>query len=267
MARVVAEAIWGDRNRLCRVDMNTLSQEHYAAALTGPPPGYVGSKEGNTILEKDKIEGTFSKPGVVLFDEVEKASQVVLRALLNVFDHGTMALASGKERFDFTNSIIFMTSNIGARKIIKFHRGSKFSTKVRWRLFSRRDKDSPILSVIKKDIESQLDPEFINRIDKIIAFNWLGRRAIEEIVRLELDDLRARARAAGAQLRVQEEVIALLCDKGFDDVYGARSVYRAVRWHVEVPLANAMLETPPCENVRTYDLSRVGDSIRVQVAG
>ncbi|MHB1419947.1 MAG: AAA family ATPase [Bacillota bacterium] len=96
--KILAEAIHGSHEALCRVDMNTLALDHYAAALTGAPPGYVGSKEGATILDKEKIEGSFSKPGIILFDEIEKASPQVIQTLLNIFDNGIMNMASGEQK-------------------------------------------------------------------------------------------------------------------------------------------------------------------------
>jgi ATP-dependent Clp protease ATP-binding subunit ClpA len=115
--RLLAEAIHGRSDALCRIDMNTLAQEHYAASLIGAPPGYVGSKEGNTLFDREAVEGTFGKPGIVLFDELEKASEPVIRALMNIFDNGQLRLSSGTSTLDFRNSLIFMTSNVGAQSI------------------------------------------------------------------------------------------------------------------------------------------------------
>ncbi|MDQ7861143.1 AAA family ATPase [Peribacillus frigoritolerans] len=116
IVKVLAEAIHGNRNHFCRVDMNTLSLEHYAAALTGAPPGYVGSKEGSSLLDKNLIEGSYSKPGIVLLDELEKANHQVIQTLLNVLDNGIMTSSSGNETINFRNTIIIMTSNIGAKR-------------------------------------------------------------------------------------------------------------------------------------------------------
>ncbi|HEV8078520.1 MAG TPA: AAA family ATPase, partial [Marinobacter sp.] len=112
--RLIAEAIHGNRDGLCRIDMNPLAQEHYAAALTGAPPGYVGSKEGHSLFDLDKVQGSFSKPGIVLFDEIEKASKEVVRTLLNALDTGRLMFPSGNREIDFRNTLIFMTSNAGA---------------------------------------------------------------------------------------------------------------------------------------------------------
>jgi len=108
LVRALSRALYGDADAYCRVDMNTLSQEHYAASLTGAPPGYVGAKEGKTIIDDEKLEGSGGAPGIVLFDELEKASKEVVQALLNVFDNGLMTVASGEKSYNFRNSIIFI---------------------------------------------------------------------------------------------------------------------------------------------------------------
>lgn len=245
IVRVLAESVWGDVNKVCRIDMNTLSQEHYAAALTGPPPGYVGSKEGYTVLDKDKIEGTFSKPGIVLFDEIEKASGVVIQTLLNVFDDGMLTMASGNKTFNFRNSIVFMTSNIGARNIIRYHKKESLLIRLREKLSRKDNLEDRILGIIRKDIDRVFEPEFINRIDRIIAFNWLDTETVREIVELEFEELGRRLASLGAGLDVDPEVIDFICKVGFDDAFGARAIYRAVRKHIELPLAEELLRRPP----------------------
>lgn len=117
IARLLAQAIHGRQDALCRIDMNTLAQEHYAAALAGAPPGYVGSKEGTTLFDAEAIAGSYGRPGIVLFDELEKADHQVIRTLLNVLDSGQLVLSAGSKRLDFRNSLIFMTSNLGARAV------------------------------------------------------------------------------------------------------------------------------------------------------
>lgn len=245
VVRALAQAIAGDDNAFCRVDMNTLSQEHYAAALSGPPPGYVGSKEGRTVFDKEKLEGSFSKPGILLLDEIEKASAPVVQTLLNVFDNGIMRLASGNETLDFRNTIVFMTSNIGSRKIIQFHSGEGVIKRYVRRRLTKRSAEEQILSIIDRDLRKNFEPEFINRIDRIIAFNWLDRSTIREIVEYEFYQLARRLQRVGGQLSVEADVMDYVCDVGFDENYGARAVYRCIQRVVEVPLAAALLEAPP----------------------
>lgn len=113
--RLIAEAIYGRTDAFCRIDMNTLAQEHYAAAITGAPPGYVGSKEGHSLFDETAIAGSHTRPGIMLFDELEKASTEVIRGLMNVLDTGKLTLTAGTKTIDFTNCMIFMTSNVGAQ--------------------------------------------------------------------------------------------------------------------------------------------------------
>lgn len=267
IVRALSEAIWGDPDSFCRVDMNTLSQEHYAASLTGPPPGYVGSKEGHTILNKDKIQGTYSKPGVVLFDEIEKASGTVIQALLNVFDNGYMQIASGTGSVDFRNSLIFMSSNIGARKIITYHNKNLLLNRL-FNMFgvSRADEDR-ILAVIHDDLNRRFEPEFINRIDKIIAFNWLGQEAVQAIARKELEELNQRVRKLGADLHYDDEVVDFVARTGFDENYGARAIYRAIQVSVERRLADVIIDRPPTQNGMTaYHVKVLGGELSVTVS-
>ena len=154
--------------------MNTLAQEHYAASLTGAPPGYVGSKEGYTLFDGDKIEGTYSRPGMVLFDELEKANDVVLRALLNVCDSGMMQLSAGNKSISFRNAMIFMTSNVGVRELAayrhKFRRGWR-------RLLKLKPSAIAEQNILQKGLESRFDPEFINRIDRVVYYSELSDSA------------------------------------------------------------------------------------------
>lgn len=120
IVRLLAQAIHGRADAMCRIDMHTLAQEHYAAALTGAPPGYVGSKEGTTLFDGEAIAGSFGRPGIVLFDELEKASPEVLRSLLGILEHGRLTLTAGSRTLDFRNSLIFMTSNVGAQQAQRY---------------------------------------------------------------------------------------------------------------------------------------------------
>jgi ATP-dependent Clp protease ATP-binding subunit ClpA len=244
--RILAEAIHGDRNAFCRVDMNTLSQEHYAAALTGAPPGYVGSRDGNTILDEEKIAGSFSKPGIVLFDEIEKASPEVVQALLNVFDNGQMRIASGERIIDFRNAMIFMTSNIGARDIQRYEsRQSSFLRRL-LPLSSERQRRA-VRKIVDERLMETFEPEFINRIDNITMFSWLEGDLIADLVQLELGKLNRRLRRHRCRLHLTPAATQFLAQQGFDRRYGARSLRRAVRRHLEVPFAELLLSQEPIE--------------------
>jgi ATP-dependent Clp protease ATP-binding subunit ClpA len=244
LVRLLAEAIHGNRESFCRVDMNTLSQEHYAASLTGAPPGYVGSKEGQTILDKEKIEGSFRAPGIVLFDEVEKASSPVLQALLNVFDNGIMTVASGQLQINFRNSLIFMTSNIAAREIQEYAQRKSQSWWNRWFGIGGVPSESKTQEMIRKGLEEKFSPEFLNRLDEIVTFNWIRGDVLRDIISLEIERLNHRIAKHQCKLSLDVSLINHLAKVGFDKRYGARSLKRAVRKYVEVPLANYLFTRP-----------------------
>ena len=236
--RALARGLHGDADAYCRVDMNTLSQEHYAAALTGAPPGYVGAKEGNTILDQELIEGTLGKPGIVLFDEIEKASPQVVQALLNVFDNGQLTVASGERTYSFRNTLVFMTSNLGAREIQKHERPSGWQAL--WPR-TRTGRKKRLDAKLQEKLNSHFSPEFVNRIDNVTVFNWIESEIVEELVGLEIERLNRRLRKHNCHLELTEEVVRYLATHGFDRQYGARALRRTIRSEVEVPFAEHLL--------------------------
>ena len=241
LVRVLAEAIHGQRDAVCRIDMNTLAQEHYAAALTGAPPGYVGSKEGTTLLDADRIAGSFGAPGIVLFDEIEKASAEVSRALLNVFDNGQLTLTSGTKTIDFRNTMIFMTSNLGAREIERY----LSSLQRGWRRLlpvSKARQRRGLHQIVDHALHDQFDPEFVNRIDTVSLFNWIEHDMLDVLIDIELQKLNSRLARIGHQAELDASARALLCKRGFDRRYGAREMRRAFRRHVELPLAETLAD-------------------------
>lgn len=244
IVRLLAQAIHGKADAFCRIDMNTLAQEHYAAALTGAPPGYVGSKEGTTLFDIEAIQGSFSRPGIVLFDELEKASREVIRSLLNVLDSGQLVLSSGSRRIDFRNSLIFMTSNIGAQEAwhyrARFERGWR-----RWLgLQPRRE-----MAIIEAALHRQFEPEFLNRIDRILAFERLGGERLPDLLAIELDKLNQRLGRHGRRLEVDDAAAALLC-AGHDRRFGARDLARRVRTQLEPKVAEYLLRDPQASRLR-----------------
>ena len=240
--RVLSEAIHENKDDFCRIDMNTLVQEHYAAALTGSPPGYVGSKEGNSLFQADKIEGSYGKPGVVLFDELEKANNQVIYSLLNVMDNGLMKLTSGEKTINFRNSMVFMTSNIGSQEIMEYANGGlKFTLrKLLWFLWPSRwgktEHDFLKTLVIKK-LANRFTPEFINRFDDIFIFHWLPKKELESILNINIDYLNQRIKKYSCNVSLDDEVKQFLLQKGFDKRYGARLLKRTIQKYIEVPLA------------------------------
>lgn len=179
-AKFLAQALSKNMDNFCRIDMNTLAQEHYTASLIGAPPGYVGSKEGNTLFSAQSIAGTYSVPSVVLFDEIEKASKEVLLSLLDVLDSGELTLTSGVKKISFRNAIILMTSNIGAKEVFNYRKKHKDSS------YKKEKK------IINKKLEQSFLPEFINRIDHILCYQSIYKKQLEQIINLELQILHSK---------------------------------------------------------------------------
>lgn len=238
--RLLAEAIHGSADAVCRIDMSTLAQEHYAASLTGAPPGYVGSKEGQTLFDVEAIQGSFSKPGIVLFDELEKASPEVVRALLNVLDRGQLRLSAGNREINFRNSLIFMTSNAGASQVSAL-RGRQQKRWWYWKNSSRQ-----IEAVVDQALQQHFDPEFLNRIDSIITFNALDQDISEQLLDIELEKLNRRLLRRKVLLSLGDGTRRYLCNT-MDARYGAREMARRVRNELSPPLARVMLDYPQAD--------------------
>lgn len=241
IVRALARSLYGDADAFCRVDMNTLSQEHYAASLTGAPPGYVGAKEGKTIIDQEKLEGKLGLPGIVLLDELEKASKEVHQALLNVFDNGLLTVASGEKTYSFRNAIIFMTSNLAAQEIQKLEEKNQHPIfGMITRNISGRKK--AVDTIVKKKMLNTFSPEFVNRIDNITIFNWIEASTVEKIVDLEIKRLNRRLKKHNCKVEVENDIVKLIVNSGFDRQFGARSLRRSMRKILEVPLAEYLLD-------------------------
>jgi ATP-dependent Clp protease ATP-binding subunit ClpA len=274
--RALSVALCDDVEAICRVDMNTLAQEHYSAALVGAPPGYVGSREENTLLEKDKIEGSFSRPGLVLFDEIEKASDVVIQTVMNILDNGILQLASGTTAISFRNAVIFMTSNVGAREIQDYaHNRPRFLARKLLYLLNPAHwgaNDAAVLSwIIDKQLHRRFRPEFLNRVDDVVVFNWLSREALAEVLDITISDLNRRLAQKNVVVRLSPEVREFILDVGFDRRFGARFLKRAIRSHIENPLARLLVAEPqPPERltlvaVRDPTSGRPGNSVSFEI--
>jgi ATP-dependent Clp protease ATP-binding subunit ClpA len=254
--RVVAEAIHGSPEQICRIDMNTLAQEHYTAALVGAPPGYVGSKENHSLFDSEKIDGSYSRPGVVLFDEVEKSSKEVARALLNVLDSGRLELSAGNKRLNFNNCLIFMTSNQGARELDRYRR--KFEKG--WRKWLQRKpcrvREKQILD---RAIHKKFDIEFINRIDRIIYFEELSAHFLDDILNVELEKLNKRLSKLQVHIRLDRLARDHLM-KGHDPRFGARHLKRRIRADLEPEIARCLNAN---QNAHAFLASCKGGRIQV----
>jgi ATP-dependent Clp protease ATP-binding subunit ClpA len=234
LARQVAATLRTGPDDLCRIDMSALAQEHYAASLSGAPPGYAGSKESFTLFDKAKIEGGPYLPGIVLFDEVEKADASVLRALLHVLDTGELRLANGQQKISFRNSYIFLTSNLGSLEVAARQRARRHR---RW--WARAATSHR--TVVRDAVEEFFDPEFFNRVDEVVVFDAFDDNTAERVTRKELGDLVRRLKVRDVELDVDDSVVEFVQRKGFDPVYGARGLRRAIRTEITEPVAWAVL--------------------------
>lgn len=265
LVRQVAAELRSGPDDLCRIDMNSLAQEHYAASFSGAPPGYAGSKESFTLFDKAKIEGGPYTPGVVLFDEVEKADAAVIRALLQVLDTGLLRLANGKEVISFRNSYIFLTSNIGSDQAAARQRAQRKATLRRWwasrwkgpDIASRRARNLTIQSV-----EKVFDPEFYNRIDETVVFDAFDADTAELVTRKEIDGLVHKLKRRNVHLEVDTGVVSLLQRVGFDPVYGARGLRRAIRNTLTEAVAHYVISQSASEGPLRVLATLDGDAVR-----
>lgn len=247
IVRVLAQALCGDAKQLCRIDMNTLSQEHFSSALSGSPPGYVGSKDNLSLLDSDKIQGTFSRPGIVLFDEIEKADKNVVRTLLNVLDTATLRLSSGTKEIDFSNSLIFMTSNIGAKEAAELRAQSKSGWQGFLSWLSQKDE----ATIVHEQITKHFDPEFLNRIDQILHFDHINTEDVEKIADIHLARLEEQLAKKGITLTVESSAKQYLFEQPLRDC-NARSIARRLRQQLYPALAKAMIENQAFDQFILY---------------
>ena len=236
LAKVLARELFDSEDALIRIDMSEYMEKFAVSRLIGAPPGYVGYEEGGQLTEKVR-----RKPySVVLLDEVEKAHPDVFNMLLQVLDDGFITDSLGR-KIDFRNTIIIMTSNIGARKLQDFGTGVGFGTKAKV-----SQADEHVRSVIENALKKAFAPEFLNRVDDVVVFNKLEREDIHKIIDIELDKLFGRIKDLGYHLTLSEEAKDYIADKGFDKQYGARPLKRAIQKYIEDALAeeivNAKLE-------------------------
>ena len=237
-ARALAEFLFDDERAMVRLDMSEYMEKHSVARMIGAPPGYIGHEEGGQLTEAVR-----RRPySVLLFDEIEKAHPDVLNLLLQVLDDGRLTDSQGRV-VDFRNTVILMTSNIGSPLIVE---GGPAPDPETWALVERR-----VLEELRHDFR----PEFLNRVDDIIVFRQLTREDLARIVDLQLIHLERLLQDRHLGLDVSEDARALLADKGYDPVYGARPLKRVIQTELQNPIALEVLEG-------TYG---EGDTIRVDV--
>ncbi len=234
LCKTLAEAMFGDENAMIRLDMSEYMEKHTVSRLVGSPPGYVGYDEGGQLTEKIR-----RKPyTVVLFDEIEKAHPDVFNMLLQILEDGILTDAQGR-RVDFKNTVIIMTSNVGARLITeKRSFGFADTGEALAKEETERRNRENVLGELKKTFR----PEFLNRVDDIIVFHQLSQEDIQQIARRMLSSLGNRVQGLEITLTVSDEAVEELAKAGFDPVYGARPLRRAIQSRIEDPLAEKLLE-------------------------
>lgn len=238
--RLITEAIYGRPDAFCRIDMNTLAQEHYAAALTGAPPGYVGSKEGHSLFDETAIAGSHTRPGIMLFDELEKASTEVIRGLMNVLDTGRLNLTAGTKTIDFRNCMIFMTSNVGAQAAQQYLEKLSYLPQQVQNLCLKK---VPTQRIIEKVMQRKFDPEFLNRIDRTLHYQAVQNDALPRLVEIELEKLNQRLQHQKRTVILTDTAKAYFY-QGHDIRYGARHLGRKMRIELEPVLAVYFLNQP-----------------------
>jgi ATP-dependent Clp protease ATP-binding subunit ClpC len=231
LAKELAKFMFDSEDALIRIDMSEYMEKFAVSRLIGAPPGYVGYEEGGQLTEKVR-----RRPySIVLLDEIEKAHPDVFNLLLQALDDGQLTDSLGR-RIDFRNTVIIMTSNIGARQLQDFGTGVGFGTTAKEQ---RAEHDRK--SVVEGALKRAFAPEFLNRIDDLIMFNSLKREHIHQIIDLELDKLFDRVKALGYDIKLTTDAKDFIAERGFDDKFGARPLKRAIQKHLEDPLAEEII--------------------------
>ncbi len=231
LAKVLSKELFDSNDALIRIDMSEYMEKFSVSRLVGAPPGYVGYEEGGQLTEKVR-----RKPySVLLLDEIEKAHPDVFNMLLQVLDDGHLTDSLGR-KIDFRNTILIMTSNVGARKLQDFGSGVGFGTKAQ-----EAQSDSLAKGVIESALKKAFAPEFLNRVDDVVVFNSLEREHIHKIIDIELEKLFARIKELNYHFSLSDAAKDFIADKGFDKKYGARPLNRAIQKYIEDALAEQII--------------------------
>ncbi|MBS1619170.1 MAG: ATP-dependent Clp protease ATP-binding subunit [Bacteroidetes bacterium] len=254
LAKAIARYMFDSEEALIRIDMSEYMEKFSVSRLVGAPPGYVGYEEGGQLTEKVR-----RKPySVVLLDEIEKAHPDVFNILLQVFDDGILTDSLGR-KVDFKNTLIIMTSNIGARDLKDFGTGVGFATQTR-----SEQSDEMSKNVISKALKRTFSPEFLNRIDDVVIFNSLEKKSIFKIIDIALKDVVGRLLTLGYEIKLTDEAKEFLVDKGYDPAFGARPLHRAIQKYVEDPLAEEILRANAKPgDIFTVDYDKEGKTLKI----
>ena len=256
LCKVLAKNLFDSEEALIRIDMSEYMEKFAVSRLIGAPPGYVGYEEGGQLTEKVR-----RKPySIILLDEIEKAHPDVFNLLLQALDDGKMTDSLGRN-IDFKNTIIIMTSNIGARQLQDFGTGVGFGTKAR-----TENDQNDTKGVIQNALKKSFAPEFLNRIDDVVIFNSLSKDDILLIIDIELDKLFKRINSLGFKIELTKKAKIFVADKGYDEKYGARPLNRAIQKHIEDPLAEEIIQKNVKEgDIIKIDLNSKSDKISVSI--
>ncbi|MCF8423465.1 MAG: ATP-dependent Clp protease ATP-binding subunit [Bacteroidia bacterium] len=233
LAKILAKHLFDNDEALIRIDMSEYMEKFAVTRLIGAPPGYVGYEEGGQLTEKVR-----RRPySVVLLDEIEKAHPDVFNMLLQVLDDGQLTDSLGR-KIDFKNTIIIMTSNIGARQLKDFGQGVGFGTQTRVESAEENNK-----GVVENALKKAFAPEFLNRIDDVVMFNSLNKEDIHKIIDIELNGLFGRVNTLGYNIKITEAAKDFIVEKGYDAQYGARPLKRAIQKYLEDPMAEEIIQS------------------------
>jgi ATP-dependent Clp protease ATP-binding subunit ClpC len=251
LAKQLAKQIFGSSDALIRVDMSEYQEKHTISRLIGSPPGYVGYEEGGQLTEQVK-----NKPySVILFDEVEKANKEIFHTLLQMLDEGYLTDSLGR-KINFKNCLIIMTSNIGVKKLQDFGTGIGFSSNA----YSNEEQKKEIL---KKEMKNFFSPEFLNRIDDVIVFNSLNEESIKKIVDIELKKLMGRLSELKLVFKYDDKLVSHIAKIGYDEVYGARPIKRAIQDQIEDLISEEVLNGNVVEG-KQYSLSVKSEKVIIK---
>jgi ATP-dependent Clp protease ATP-binding subunit ClpC len=257
LAKVLANNLFEGTDSLIRIDMSEYMEKFATSRLIGAPPGYVGHEEGGQLTEKVR-----RKPySVILLDEIEKAHPDVFNILLQLLDDGQLTDSLGR-KVDFRNTVVIMTSNVGARQLQDFGTGVGFGTSAK-----KENAEEESRGVIQDALKKAFAPEFLNRIDDVVFFNSLEKEDIEKIIDIELDGLIKRVDSLGYKIKFTKSAKNYLVEKGYDPKFGARPLKRAIQKYVEDPVAEEMINNPKLEEgaVISIDYKKKEDEISVNI--
>jgi ATP-dependent Clp protease ATP-binding subunit ClpC len=243
--KALTDYYFGSEDSLIRIDMSEYQEKFNVSRLIGSPPGYVGHEEGGQLTEQVR-----RKPySVVLFDEVEKAHPDIFNTLLQVLDEGRLTDSLGRT-IDFTNTIIIMTSNVGAKRVAEFGAGIGFSSAT-----TKTSQKMEMETVIRKELKNKFAPEFLNRLDEIVLFEGLKEEHVLQIADIEIEKVIKRMAAQEYNIKVAKTAMVFLADHGYDAQYGARPLKRAVQTYVEDLLADAIINGQVVKGSKAYTIS------------